>query len=348
MTSLPPPFIAKANSLARGSIAFAVVRNERVRIAPWLDHYRRIGISAFAVVDNGSTDGTFEFLSGQNDVALIRIEESYAEAQFGIDWLNDFHARLDPGHWVLFADADELLVYRGWPTQSISDLGDLALRDGRNAVFGFMLDMYPDGPVDTAYVNDGHDLFERAPCFDRDYCFRPRPKKPWESQAKSIEIVGGPRVRILSSFAKECKTNWVHYFFRGQIDRILPLVPDHLVHLVVRLVPRQMPALSKVPLVLSGSGFRYSNSHGGGPGRFYRENVVFCHFKFLPDFAARVKQEAIRQEHFRRGAEYIMYARALDQAGRLDLRYEGTKRFSGAETLIQLGLIRDIRDWIDA
>jgi hypothetical protein len=109
-----------------------------------------------------------------------------------------------------------------------------------------------------------------------------------------------------------------------------------------------MPSLSKVPLVLSGSGFRYVNNHGGGPGRIHAENVVCCHFKFLQDFAIRVSQEAARKEHFRRGAEYIMYVRALNRFGRLDLRYAGTKRFLGSQTLVDLGLIRDISYWLDA
>jgi hypothetical protein len=43
-----------------------------------------------------------------------------------------------------------------------------------------------------------------------------------------------------------------------------------------------------------------------------------------------------------------MYSRALDRSGQLDLRYPATKRFSGAETLIQLGLIRGIKDLLDA
>jgi hypothetical protein len=344
--SLPDSFIAKANSLAKGAIVFAVMRNERIRVASWLAHYRRMGVSAFAIIDNGSSDGTFEYLSGEKDVALIRIKHSFAAANFGIDWLNEFHARLDPGHWVLFADADELLVYRGWPAKTLAQFTAEVLGDGSNAVFGFLLDMYPDGPVDAASAN-GHDLFESAPCFDSDYCFRSRPKKPWEDQPKTIEIVGGPRIRLLSSFDRERETNWVDYFVRGQIDRILPIVPDRLVGTVVRLAPRQMPSLSKVPLVLSGSGFRYVNNHGGGPGRFHAENVVCCHFKFLQDFAIRVSQEAARKEHYRRGAEYIMYVNALNRFGRLDLRYAGTRRFLRSQTLADLGLIRDITCWLD-
>ncbi len=295
MTSLSEIFITATNSIARGAVVFAVVRNERFRIEPWLAHYRSMGFGAFAIVDNGSNDGTFEFLSKEKDVVLFRTEESYRLANSGIEWVNEFHARLDPGHWVLLADADELLVYRGWPRTSIFEFTDQVRQAGSNAVFGFMLDMYPEGPVDSA---DGQDLFEKAPCFDSDYYFRSRPKKPWADQADCIELVGGPRVRLLSSLEKERRTTWVHYFLRGQMDRILPLLPDGLVGLAVRLAPKQMPCLSKVPLAFSGSGFRYVNAHGGSPANFYSENVVFCHFKFLPDFAARVEQEVHSKRAF--------------------------------------------------
>jgi hypothetical protein len=149
-------------------------------------------------------------------------------------------------------------------------------------------------------------------------------------------------LRLLSSYEREIRSTWLDYWIRGQIDRILPRVPDSLVPAVVKVMPRQMPGLTKVPLSVAGARFQYANSHIGSGGRFFHENVSICHFKFLADFDARVRTEAARGEHYRRGAEYIMYAEALDRLGSIDLRYDRTRRFAGADQLVELGFIRDL------
>ena len=142
---LPRKFIEDIASMNENVVVFSVMRNERMRIGAWLRHYRAMGIGAFAIVDNGSTDGTFEYLSEQPDVVLVRLMDSFSSVAFGIDWLNEFHARITPSTWVLFADADEFLIYRGWPSIPIGTFVRTIEGEGCDAVFGFMLDMYPRG-----------------------------------------------------------------------------------------------------------------------------------------------------------------------------------------------------------
>ena len=323
-------------------IVFAVVRNEMLRLRAFLKHYRAMGIRLFVIVDNGSEDGTFEYLQKQGDVLVVRTLESFAASNFGLHWLNELHRKLAGNRWILFADADELLVYRDWPIKTVAELCAEAAAQGGNAIFAPMLDMYPNGPLESAEMTEEGDLFAVSPCFDRDICFRLRPVKPWEKPFKSIEIIGGPRVRMISNFKKEVNTGWPSYFIRGQIDRLLPITPDILLPWLVRIWPKQPPALAKMPLAMSGVGSTYSTNHGGDGWRFHTENAVVCHFKFLSDFPERVRAEASRGEHYRRGAEYIAYAHALQKHGQIDLRYEGTEIFEGVEQLQRLGFFRDI------
>jgi glycosyltransferase involved in cell wall biosynthesis len=339
---LPDSFIAAIGRVAPKLVVFSTVRNERVRIHAWLRHYRNIGVKTFAVIDNGSTDGTYEILRAQPDVVTVRIETSYGASNFGVPWLNELHRRLNPATWVLFADADELLVYRGWPSRQLIELADEATSMNCNAIFGVMVDMYPNGPLEEAVVSQQDDLFDVAPCFDRDYQFRIRPLTPWEDPTIKLELIGGPRVRMLSSFERELATTWVSRFIRGQIDRVLLLTPNLLLPWVVKAFPRTMPALCKTPLVRSGAGVRYTSAHYTYGARLFPENVVLCHFKFLADFAARVRAEAARGEHYRRGAEYILYADAISRKDRLEMAYEGSQRFRTVDQFVELGLIRDI------
>jgi hypothetical protein len=340
---LPSEFIDEATAGGPGPILFSVLRDEMLRLPSWLAHYRRAGVGRFAIIDNGSTDGSYELLEAQPDVALMRHTGSYAASNFGMHWLNEFHDRIPAGTWVLYADTDELLVYRGWPDRPVAAVASDAAAAGCNAVFGFLLDMYPDGPLEDANIGPGQGMFDVAPCFDAHYHMRQRPLKPWEPSRRAIEVIGGPRVRLLSNLKREASTGWFDYFLRGQIDRLLPLVPARLVPWVVRTMPQQMPSLAKAPLVQSGTGFHYTNGHGGEGARFAPENVVVCHFKFLSDFAARVRREAARGEHYRRGAEYIMYGDILDKHDRIDLRNPDTRRFASPGQLADLGLLRDIR-----
>jgi hypothetical protein len=339
---LPLAFINEINSMNEKVVVFGVMRNENLRIRAWLRHYRAMGVRAFAIIDNGSTDGTAEYLSEQPDVVVTRLTDSFSSVAFGVHWLNEFHKRVTPLTWVLFADADEFLVYRDWPNVPVATFVQQAADEGCNAVFGFMLDMYPKGPLEEATLREDADPFAVAPCFDGEYYFRAPPRKPWAPPSVGIEVVGGPRMRMLSSYRREISTTWFSYFVRGQIDRFIPIVPERLLPLLVRLMPQQMPALSKAPLVLSGNGIEYENNHSVVGATFFRENCLFGHFKFLADFAERVRIEASRGEHYRRGAEYMRYANAIDREDRIDLTYGGSLKFEGSEHLVELGLIRDV------
>ncbi|HVV94025.1 MAG TPA: glycosyltransferase family 2 protein [Hyphomicrobiales bacterium] len=340
MAIITEDVVARLDRIGQGPVGFAPVRNERRRLGAWLAHYRAIGVERFVVVDNGSTDGGQEFLEAQPDVVALRSDGSFAAANCGIEWLTDLHRLVRPGTWILFADADELLVYRGWPARPLRSLLADAEAEDATAALAFMLDMYPDGPLESAPA--GADLMAAAPCFDGEYVFRRPPTRPWQPPAPGIEVLGGPRLRLLSSLDRERRSGWLAYLLRGQFDRVLPFTPDALLPLLVALMPRQMPNLSKVPLVRAGSGALYANVHTAIGARPFHENAVLLHYKFLADFAAKVAVECGRHEHYRRGSEYLMYAKLLKTHGALDLRHAGTRRFAGAEQLVQLGLIRDL------
>ena len=88
----PPDGLVGADSrdvpAASGEVrAFLVVRDEVNRLPHLLAHHRRLGITRFFVVDNGSTDGSREFAQAQPDVHLFTTTTSYQAANLGIDWI---------------------------------------------------------------------------------------------------------------------------------------------------------------------------------------------------------------------------------------------------------------------
>ncbi len=68
-------------------LCFIVLRNEKVRLPFFLKYYRALGIKHFFIVDNGSTDGSTQYLAAQSDVSLWETSKNYKSARFGMDWL---------------------------------------------------------------------------------------------------------------------------------------------------------------------------------------------------------------------------------------------------------------------
>ena len=70
---------------------------------------------------------------------------------------------------------------------------------------GVMIDTYPQGGFLDLKIGQNDDLAEKLAWFDADYAFRAWPKRPWDpdTEAFRLQVLGGPRCRLLSSLSKE-------------------------------------------------------------------------------------------------------------------------------------------------
>lgn len=308
------PLADRTAAIRPGDIlCLATVRNEMLRLPEWLDHYRRLGVSAFLIVDNASTDGTDRFLGGQPDVSLWRALGAYREARFGMDWLGALLFRHGHGHWCVTADADELLIYPGWDSRPLPDLVAHLDAAGRPAMGAMMLDLYPRGPLDRADAPEGAPLTDRLPWFD------PAPYR--------CRMVHPRRNRILHGGVRE------RVFFASE--------------------PQRGPTLNKLPLIRWDRRYVYINStHSALPPRLNDEydgpgdprlSGILLHGKFLPDSAARAAEELDRGQHFIDPVAYRPYHAALVQAP--VLWHEDSVRYRDWRQLQNLGLM-DSGDWM--
>lgn len=174
-------------------IAIIVARDEILRLPDCLRHHRALGVDRFVVVDNGSSDGTTEFLSDQPDVDLIYSEDSYAEAEYGMGWIHYVVSRYGFGRWYLLIDADELLVYDGMGDHDLHRLSDALTRRGITFLHATMLDMYPHTPVAEMRFQSGDSMLAACPFFDGDSYI------PDDRARKNLKVRGGPRTRLLST-----------------------------------------------------------------------------------------------------------------------------------------------------
>lgn len=149
-------------------LLFTAVKNERWRLPWFMDYYRSLGIDHFFFVDNGSGDGTLEYLLDQPDVCLYRSDDNYAQACAGIRWINSLVERHGEECWCLYVDVDEALVFPGCETHSLTSLLNYMSAQGHEAMSGFMLDMVSldrgsEGHLENylAFLSD-YDYFENS------------------------------------------------------------------------------------------------------------------------------------------------------------------------------------------
>ena len=178
----------------------AQVRNGRRYLPSFLAHYRKLGVTRFIFVDDGSNDGTAEYLSPMSDVDLYRSTIGYTESNRGILFKEEIVRRYGKNRWWLFVDIDEYLVFEGAEDRSLGDLIASLERQRIRRLLAPLLDMYPLGDVDQARF-DGPDAtmpWQVAAAFDKSGYFARFRGKDWE-------IRGGMRRRVFGNWLELTK-----------------------------------------------------------------------------------------------------------------------------------------------
>lgn len=149
---------------------FSCCRNEIDKLPFFLEHYRSLGVDAFYIVDNESTDGSLQYLLSQKDVQVFSTKESYKNSVFGVSWINTLISHYACDHWVIHTDIDELLVYPNCEHMDLHEYTQRLDANKQNIVSGFMLDMYPESMAQTK-VDPNKPLQQQHSYFMNNYLF---------------------------------------------------------------------------------------------------------------------------------------------------------------------------------
>jgi glycosyltransferase involved in cell wall biosynthesis len=324
--------------------AFMTVRDEILRLPCTLGHYRRIGVARFLVVDNGSTDGSKEFLLAQPDCHVFVTHNSYSEAGYGVEWQNSLLDEYGMNRWCLVVDADEWFIYPGYESQPLSALAKHLERSGAQGMFAFLLDTYGSGTIAESISEPQVSPFDASRYFDRDYAWRRRFYIPGSQRPPfpQYDVIGGPRLRLLFPFL------YRHYYLLKAMWQV-----SYYIYLLTRRTPlpvalRQPPNLPKIPFVRWLPGIRYQHPHATTPIKLSDVTGVLLHFKFLKDFYTRVRTELNRKEHRVRGIwaqELERYLAKLQKNPSFSFHYPGSLAYEGSEQLVRLGLLKEDQAW---
>jgi glycosyltransferase involved in cell wall biosynthesis len=294
------PVADRTAGLPRDAIlAFATVRNEARRLPVFLNHYRRLGVGHFLIVDHGSGDATAAILAEAADVSVWNATGGYRASRFGLDWLTWLQFRHGHGRWCLTVDADEILVYPDWERLDLRALIARLEARGQVGLGALMLDLYPDGPVGSAASVDPHE----APVW-----FDPGPYTAQRQQpVDNLWVQGGVRTRAFFGYDPR----------RAPTLNKLPLMRWN----------RRWAYLNSTHSMLP----RHLNRIYDGPGDT-RLSGVLLHTKFLGPADEEARVDKAEGEHFQDPAPYRRYYDAVIARpcliSPISLRYEGWRQLA--------------------
>jgi glycosyltransferase involved in cell wall biosynthesis len=282
---------------------FMTVRNESLRLPFMLQYYFSRGVDRIFVVDNNSSDNTADIVRAEKNTHLFFTKELHATQASRIDLLL---RRYGVGQWCLVVDADEALIYPYCETLTLRELCGFLDQESSNAMDSILLDMYPDVPLTEVNYESGSDPLLAAPCFD---------KGPYTTGC------GGPLYIREENIIYEGPER----MFGGMRYRLFGF----------------KACLSKFPLIKFNKGmFLSQGTHFVQNARPSEIRGALLHFKYLHDFAANVKREVERQQHWHDAIEYKKYLSRLNSSPDFDFHSSLSTRFTDSRQLVALSLMK--------
>lgn len=283
-------------------VLIAVLRDEAATVAGFLDHYRRLGVTRFALIDHGSADATPRLLAAEPDVDLWSVTRPFPGKQ---GWVNALIARYGHDRWYLHVDGDERLVFDGAPHgggegRRLPDLIRFATARGLRRLRGMLVDMYAPGPL---LAGDGEDATadpgRRCRLFDGDgYDER--------LQLGRISRKGGPRRRCFAGVDPELTKYPLFHIRAGEVA------------------------------ACSHQLYPYADNYASDC------YLGLLHYKFVPGFRAKAVRARAEGNYWQGSREYVRYLQALDADPGLALAYPGSRPYTGPAALVAAGLLAPI------
>jgi hypothetical protein len=190
-----------------------VLRNEVARLPLFFDHYKRLGVTRFFMIDNNSNDGSREMLLAEPLVDIFDAHALFTEGQGGLYWAHAVARFYGEGNWLIRPDADELFVYDGMEEHDLKALAGWLERHGMDRVYAPMIDLYPSSALGSS-SHTIEELIKADSWFDNDGYSLTRWPQGWR-------LLGGPRHRLFHQDDSHRSLMWKYPFFQMRPDTII-------------------------------------------------------------------------------------------------------------------------------
>jgi len=314
----------KGATTQTGVIVFSIMRNEHHFLPFFLDHYRELGVGEFHIFADRCDPQTIDFLFSQPDVTILESERAFGEV-FGKKF-NGYPRRLPSllkekltdelflGRWVLVVDADEFLILPP-PLKQINALTDRLERSGQYFSYAPLVDFYPPRLAIRNY-DPGFSPFRFNEYFDTG------PYHRWDGKVTPFKFHRGFRSRLMKMMAER---------FPGELKAIYGTHP---------ISP---PNDYKFPLIKQGAGLMRGGSHnviGVKPSSRYSTSLA--HFKLHPGLDEKIENALREKQYYQGSLEYEFLKLAIDKTADDSLVFEGSRRFTGAQSLVDADLLQEL------
>jgi hypothetical protein len=208
-------FVRFHGALSPGDVAvLCVLRNEAARLPLFFEHYKKLGVDRFFMVDNDSSDGSADILLAEPRADVFHTKASFERSYFGLYWYNGLVQAYCRGHWVVMADADELLVFDGMETHDLKSLAAWLERQGTDRAYVPMIDLYTSGAIGSR-KRSVSEIVAHDSWFDIKGYRTERYPAGWI-------FVGGPRERLFNTEDRN-QPHWIskYPFFRATDNTVL-------------------------------------------------------------------------------------------------------------------------------
>lgn len=280
-----------------------------------LEYYFSLGAKHVAFLDNGSTDGSVEFLKDYDDVTVLRTGVPYKTYNVAIK--RYLVERFGRGRWTLSVDQDELFDYPYSDVVSLKSLLGYLSENSYTAVVAYMLDMFPER------ISEDYSLTENL---------------------SLEELKGTNRFYDISGITRES------YHDVGEIGNVLANEEIEVLRGGVREeVFNVRPMLTKHPLVFLDDELRPmdQSDHWAGNARVADFTGVLLHYKLSNSLYETVRQEIRdRRQLNRQKDRYGEYFKVLDKNPDLVLKSDTSKELGSVNELVGTAFVNVSRQYM--
>jgi hypothetical protein len=138
---------------------YAIVRDELFLMPAFFEHYRRLGVEQFVILDDGSIDGTGEFLAIQPDCVVFSsslkfgqsVTAAYPDGRpHSVRWGALAKTVIPRAYfrdkYAIYADADEFLILPAG--MNLSSVIDALKTHDIDSVAANLVEFYPRSPLE--------------------------------------------------------------------------------------------------------------------------------------------------------------------------------------------------------